>query len=537
MQSTDMKSNPLNIFLKTHEKIAGFMGNLVYSLESPRNTLFNVFFTFFACMIIRNFLESFSQHTNVLLNYISQELMGNLAHFDVSFAAIAMMLVILLHYLTKTPVVNVIKVIFPSFIIILLAPIIDLIASGGEGINLAYLSPEENISLLSGYFTFFGKFIGATPGIKIEVILTMISVYFYTYIKTRNIFTSLISGWLAYTAIYIWGASPFIIKPILELFGIDYFFSGLTFLRYFLILDFFLAIWILYLSNKKTFIAFVSEIPKTRVLHYEAMFLFGICLAVSISQSPPAYYFMMNPELVGNGILLMIAIFFALLSAMITNNLVDTEIDKISSPNRMLVSGKIQPDLYKKLAWIFAGCSLIYAAMTGMHGIFLMLFIIATYFLYSSWPLRLKRITVFSKLVISANSLALMLLGFWFITGNISDFPKSLYAILLCVFTLAANFIDLKDIHGDKAAGIKTLPVVLGMKHAQWFCAIAFLAAYTSFYFVFDIKGILLGIFIIAGFLQTWFLTRKDYNEFPVFLIYLVCIFLLMGHLITSISS
>ena len=258
--------------------------------------------------------------------------MGNLAHFDASFLAIAMMLVILLHYHAKTPVVNVIKVVFPCFIIILLAPVIDLIASHGTGINLAYLSPDDNVNLLSCYFTFFGDSLGATPGIRVEVAIAMIGIYFYTFVKTQNILTRLVTAWLSYTLIYIWGASPFIVKPMTELFGLHYSFSGLNFLRYFLVLNFFLATWIFYLADKNCFRAFFAEIPKLRVLHYEAMFLFGMCLAFNTSLSSIQYQFFDHPELLGNAILLMMAIFLALLSAMVINNLTRQDIDKISVP-------------------------------------------------------------------------------------------------------------------------------------------------------------------------------------------------------------
>src|SRR5207253_488897 len=99
----------------------------------------------------------------------------------------------------------------------------------------------------------------------------------------------------------------------------------------------------------------------------------------------------------------------------------------------------------QKSGLIFFGCALIYAAIVGMHGVFLISVFMATNYLYSAYPFCLKRVPVLSKCVIAINSLILMLLGFWLVTGNISDFPKPLYLIVLVLLTLAANVVDLNQ--------------------------------------------------------------------------------------------
>lgn len=532
MQAANIKKNSLlQPFFKTHEKIVAWFEGLANALESPHISFATILGTFLSCLLVRNFLEAFSQRSFVFLDFDSRELMIDLAHFEASFTTIALLLTILLHFLIKVPVVKVIRVVLTSFLLVLLAPVMDLLASGGEGIDLRYLDQQENLNFLLAYLTFFGDYVGATIGIRIEVALALVAVYFYSYAKTKDFFTSLVAAFLSYTLIFLWGATPFFVKPLVELFGFQYQYAGLVLLRYFMVINFILAVWLAFLANKERFLAFVREIPILRVMYYEAMFLFGVSLSFRASSQTIKGQFQTNPALAGNGILLMIAICLAMLSAMVINNLSDTEIDKISNSKRMLVSGRINSLAYKKLAWIFAACALIYASFAGMHAIFFISLVMATYYLYSSYPLRLKRITVFSKLVISGNSLILMLLGFWFVSENISNFPKLLYPIMLCGFTLGANFIDLKDVSGDQALGIKTLPVVLGMKYAQWFCAVTFFIAFVSLYYVFDEKIPLL-LFVVTGLLQAWVLARKKYDELPVFLVLLGGIFSLMIYLL-----
>ena len=60
------------------------------------------------------------------------------------------------------------------------------------------------------------------------------------------------------------------------------------------------------------------------------------------------------------------------------------------------------------------------------------------------------------KLVISLNSLALAILGFFTITNSIRNIPVIIFPIFLIGITAMANMIDIKDYHGDKQVGIKT---------------------------------------------------------------------------------
>jgi 4-hydroxybenzoate polyprenyltransferase len=475
-------------------------------------------------------MEAFTQKSGYMLDYDYLSLLGNLAHFEASFTSIALMLILLLHYVTNTPIKNVLKVILPGFLVLVVAPTVDFIASSGKGYNFAYLSPKEHLGLFEAYLTYFGKYIGATIGIKVEVAIALFGIFLYCFIKTRDFFTSLIGCWMAYTLIFIWGATPFIVQPLIESLGFDYEYSGLTLLRYFLVVNFFLGGWIAYLVNKDTFLILMKEVPWMRILQYELLFVLGIFLGLTTSEISIKYELTLNPAIIGNGLLLSIAIFFSLISAMIINNLADTSIDKISNPGRALVRGLIDSKLYLNIAYSSMLLAVLYALPVGAQGVLITSCIMATYYLYSAPPLRLKRVLFISKLAISINSLSLLLLGFWLVRESVDAFPFVIYPIMLFGYTLAANFIDLKDVDGDRAAGIKTLPVVLGLRNAQWFCGAAFFITLLSCYFVFR-EMMFLPLLASVGLLQFFLLTRKRYHEAPVFIVHNAGLILLIAFL------
>jgi len=132
---------------------------------------------------------------------------------------------------------------------------------------------------------------------------------------------------------------------------------------------------------------------------------------------------------------------------------------------------------------IFLGLALFYAGVVNFPTFFIISLFIGNYFLYSAPPLRIKRIPFFSKLLISLNSLILIILGFFIITGSIINFPWEITIVFLIGATAVANFIDIKDYEGDKKVGVKTLPVILGIRKAKFLISLFFILTYLSVYF------------------------------------------------------
>jgi 4-hydroxybenzoate polyprenyltransferase len=96
--------------------------------------------------------------------------------------------------------------------------------------------------------------------------------------------------------------------------------------------------------------------------------------------------------------------------------------------------------------------------------------------------------------------------------------------------TLVINFIDLKDYEGDKKAGIKTLPVICGLKKAKLIIGGFFLISYAILNWVLLDTNLLVPGLIFGG-LHFYYINKRQYQEKLVFLTYLLSLLLLFIYL------
>ncbi len=280
------------------------------------------------------------------------------------------------------------------------------------------------------------------------------------------------------------------------------------------ILLFFLGVILAYLAKPRWVKVFLRDSRILRMLHYELMLLLGMALALATDSQ-----LQVTQANIINLFLCMISVIFSGLFAIVFNNISDIEIDKICNQHRPLIKNEIDIHTYSLFGYAFMIFALFYAALVNAYAVLVFSIAMGNYYLYSVHPFRLKRMTVFSKLVISINSLALIMLGYLLIKNNMQEFPRVVYFIYLIGVTLATNFIDLKDIEGDSAVGIATLPVVIGEKKAKIIIGAAFWLTYISFYYVVKNTSFLL-LLILAGGVQFYFINRKPYRELPVLAFY-----------------
>lgn len=506
-------------------KVIKKVKQIICSLENSKIPFIYFILTFFFATTLRNFLESLLDHTQIsLFAYL---------HYYLSYIALAMSLILLFRIITKTDILKIAKVILPSFIILNLVPILDSILSLGKGYQISYINPLNNPNLVLRFFTFFGDFSGSgiTPGMRIEIAIALLGSFIYFYSKNQNLIKSLFYSILTYALIFSYLAIPSLLyffaeytSKLLPL-AQEIFFLNPTDLYLFII--FFIGVFLAYLTNKRFFEIIIRDIRPFRLAHYELMFFLGLILGIKYGS-----IFRFNKTFI---IFIPISIALAWLFSVITNNIEDYEIDKISNKKRPLINNKINPEAYKKLKWPLLFAALIYAGGVNFTAFFIILLFIGNYFLYSIPPLRLKRITFFSKLIISINSLILVILGFMLITNSelhkLNEFPNEIYPIFLIFFTAATNFIDIKDYNGDKKVGIKTLPVVLGLEKSKFIIGLFFVLAYLSVYLIID-NVYLVPILLTFGIAQFYLINKKNYKEKYVFSVYLVSLIILLIYLI-----
>lgn len=273
----------------------------------------------------------------------------------------------------------------------------------------------------------------------------------------------------------------------------------------------------LYLWNRNIFLEIMKDMRWLRLSHYFIMLVLGCALAVSDTHENVYQVIANNHSFIVKFIFCTISIMFAGIFSIVTNNITDQDIDRISNQARPLVSGKIPLQIYRKIGYASLIMALIYAMAAGMPAFILISLIIVSYYIYSMPPIRFKRVLILSKLAISINSLAMIFLGYVLLGGELQLFPLILFPLLLIGFTLTANVIDIKDYEGDKAGGITTLPGVLGLRLSRLLIGIAFLLTYVSFAFLLN-SSYYFFIFFAVGLVQFFLVNKKVYQESQVFM-------------------
>jgi len=287
-------------------------------------------------------------------------------------------------------------------------------------------------------------------------------------------------------------------------------------MTYIISLTLLILFWLFFfIFDRKMAKIIVADIRLTRMLHYILAILFGVAFAGNrgtIFVNGETYYLF---------IFSCASLVFAIIFSIITNNIEDIEIDKISNPERPLPMGLIDIKTYKKYAILFLVLTLIFSYICGMLIFILINAFTLIYYVYSMPPLKIKRVPFFSKFCISLNTLLMSLAGFSIVNCEITAFPLKYVMFYLILLTPAINFIDIKDYEGDKKNGIKTLPVVMGLRASKILTGLFFIIAYS-------VASIEFAPAAIGGIILFFLITRKNYREDYVFYVYLTGLTILL---------
>lgn len=171
---------------------------------------------FLAILGIRLCLEFFANHRLFRLE--------DVLHIGLWFVFIVEAFMLQLHLFSKVRIESIVKLVVCCFSIALTAPIIDLIVSQGTFSRMNYLSINTPTDLIWSYLTIGGASLsrGATIGIRIEIVLLVIASFNYVYLKTGNIFRSLLGTLSIYTVLFFSGIVPFLIGKLNGLLQLTY---------------------------------------------------------------------------------------------------------------------------------------------------------------------------------------------------------------------------------------------------------------------------------------------------------------------------
>lgn len=471
-----------------------------------------------------------------------------LIHYGLFYLVVLLGLSVIFYYFDNKNK-NSIKLLLFGLMITWIPPVIDIITSGGKGLYMAYIF-DSHKTLLYDFFTYFGPKNGITVGIRTEIFIILMTLSFYIWNKYKNVTKTILTFVTSYIFLFAILALPGTIFTVLEPFstqstsqfieesisnsnislntlhptlsynthlrfleiGFDKFISQILFVLSFIIVFFFF--W--KTEREKLKVVLKNSRPE-RVLFYIFLLLIGIGYASMLGLVERITLF----DFVGLFVLF-ISIFMAWMFAVHTNDNVDIDIDKISNKNRPLIENTLSETQMREISFIFLAGSLLGAFIVGYYQIFMMIVFTSAYYIYSTPPLRLKRIPLVSSMLISIACLSTMLSGFFFLSTNktFSVFPPLVALGIILVFTLGTNVRDIKDIEGDKRAGIKTLPILFednGKKITGFLFGIGFLLLpiVFSFYtlYLLSIPASIVGYRLVVA---------KNYDERKIFKLYFV---------------
>jgi 4-hydroxybenzoate polyprenyltransferase len=489
-----------------------FFKNIIQQVEESKYPLYYYLFIFLFSVNTRNLLEVLSYREFSLNDFYPH------LHYTAYYVAIVLASVSLLHLLLKRDIIKVLKVNLTFIPAIILCPVVDIILFLGFEIDqtLGYLSPEIHGELLPYFFTFFGNHVGANMGpsigYRIEVFSVLAFMTLYVFTVTQSVIKAVISFILMYCLIFFFCSTPYLLVNLPWKYSTQL-------VPYYMLISLFLLIFTFHRARPDLSKIIWKDSRPFRMMFYQLLFLSGVFFGLwkgGKIQGPALFM----------AVFVVISIGFAWIFSVITNNITDVSIDKLSNPNRPLITKSIDSKTYMSIAWVCLSLSLLFALQAHTLFFLLALVFITNYFIYSHPPIRLKRYLLISKIPIALNILCLFSAGVIY-TGTPEN-ALGFYDISFIFIggMLAANIIDLKDTIGDKADNVSTLPNLIGIRNAKIVLSLVLFAIYAmSFpYFKNDkfyYTAIVIGIF------QLWLINRKNYKD--VFVIILVVITLLLS--------
>jgi hypothetical protein len=333
---------------------------IVQQLENPEIPLVSSILTFFAAVFIRHYLEAYSQVTNYL-DLPGHILFSDMIHFTLSYVNLAMLLILLFYVATGQPVLKIARVVLPAFLLLFLTPLLDLLLTKGFGHSILYIQPGYQIDIVRAYLTLGGGFKGVSLGIKSEILVVLLMSFLYLREKKVPLFTCLLFTWLIYSVMFLWGSSPFLLNGLFDLLQIPFQFSGYLMIQYYALMNFVLGILLWYLAQPTFFLIILADARWLRFLHYELLLLLGVAIGLQKHVGSIVTFTRLQPQWISATLLASISLFFASLFSIITNNLSDRVIDRVSNQTRPLCMAKIDTNDYLRLGYGCLALSLLYA--------------------------------------------------------------------------------------------------------------------------------------------------------------------------------
>ena len=511
----------------------------------------------FALVLMRTFLEFFSNPdpSGFIFGWETIYL-----HFPLFYFSLFLFFTLILLLLTRKTIDHIWNFLLPSFILILLPPVIDLFSKDNQVTAISYIATEPQ-NFISLFFKFpqFSTQPGITMGIQVTAFLILSLLGLFILKNTNNIFKSAIGVLWGYLFLFFCAIIPSIVAlPYIWQNQIDSaekiynsalnsgliqvtrqalplslttanqqaFFHAIFMAQAFWLLVVIQLFFIFILPNLKYRKMFLENFPYTRIIYWTFIALIGIYLNQKT---------FVTVELINITTLISFATIFLLgvlntLFAVCINDIEDIKIDIISNSKRPLANNDVSLSQWKNFSYVLLILIVLGLATMNTTVIFFFILTQMAYYVYSARPLRLKRHFVSSSIIIGLASVTVAMAGFFFVSADqhITSFPLKAIAIIAFVFSFFSNMKDIKDYAGDKNEKMQTMPVVFGLENSKRIIAFLYSVVFIFIPILLNIKSMLL-FSIIYSIFTFYLFTKKQYQEKYIFLVlffYAIILFL-----------
>jgi chlorophyll/bacteriochlorophyll a synthase len=166
-------------------------------------------------------------------------------------------------------------------------------------------------------------------------------------------------------------------------------------------------------------------------------------------------------------------------TSQVINDWCDRHVDAINEPDRPIPSGRVPGRWPVRIALFGATLSLGLAAFLGVWVFLATIVALFCGWAYSSPPFRFKKSGWIGPLVCALSYEGLS----WFTGASVmlGDLPSTTVLLILLLYSLGAHGImtlnDFKAVEGDRATGLRSLPVTMGVFRAALFACVVMATA------------------------------------------------------------
>lgn len=462
-----------------------FINNLIKKIENGSLSFYSWGLAFLSIIVSRVLMENW---LGGMVNKTGDYFFHHIAYTFVFFLLSYLIFLIILIKNLKIEIKQAANIMLWGYLIIIIPPLIDFILLKDK-LYLSFYGIYGLAEMPKRFFTFFGDSpdFGITYGVRFEIAFTAIALIIYGYLKTKNKIKALFLGLQAYFILFILGTFPSWVTIIKEGFLkgflkinetdiVQMFFTSAKFfsrdtgtylnalsIKLTLIYAILLAGIILvglFFYFKKELISFLKNCRPVQMIYHQGLLFVGIGLGIIFTEIDWDFNFFNLLSFLN----ISIAIILAWLASVVFNDVYDRKIDSISNNKRPLIKEDFSQNNYLNIGGVLFMGSVFYAAIINPKVAFLVIAYQALAWIYSAWPFRLKRFPLMATLVSALASMAVVFSGFILVSPaeDILEFPKRIFWLILIALIFALPIKDLKDIDGDRADGVYTIPVIFG---------------------------------------------------------------------------